>query len=149
MQTLKILIKKKKGFEDIPLPEYKSEGSSGMDIRAAVDEKIVLKSGEISLIPTGLFMAIPDGYEIQVRPRSGLALNHGISLVNTPGTIDSDYRGEISIIMINHSKKSFEINRGDRIAQLIVQKIEKCDFILSDNLPVTTRGSGGFGHTGH
>ena len=148
MDPVKILFKQKSGFEDIPLPQYASNGASGMDIRAALDQEINIKPGEISLIPTGLYMAVPEGYEIQVRPRSGLALNYGISILNSPGTIDSDYRGEIGIIIANQGNVPFKICRSDRIAQLVVQKVEKCVFIQTDKLPETPRGAGGFGHTG-
>jgi len=148
MDPVKILVKRKEGCEDISLPDYASEHASGMDIRAAVDQAINLEPGAISLIPTGLYMAVPRGHEIQVRPRSGLALHHGISILNSPGTIDSDYRGEIGIILANFGKKTFIINRNDRIAQLVIQKVEKCLFVQSDELPETMRGSGGFGHTG-
>jgi dUTP pyrophosphatase len=148
MNPVKILVKIKEGFEDIPLPEYASEWSSGMDIRAAVDKEVNLDPGDISLVPTGLFMAVPDGYELQIRPRSGLALHHGISILNSPGTIDSDYRGEIGIIVANFGKKPFKIQRSDRIAQIVIQKVEKGQFVQSHELPETERGSGGFGHTG-
>ena len=148
MLPVEILIKQKAGYEDIPLPHYSSDGASGMDIRAAVDREIQIQPGEISLIPTGLFMAVPEGFEIQVRPRSGLALHHGISILNSPGTIDSDYRGEISIIIANLGEKPYKINRCDRIAQIVVQKIEKGVFIKSEKLHETRRGTGGFGHTG-
>ena len=146
---VRILIKKKPDTGDLPLPSYFSDGSSGMDIRAAVKDKVDVNKGEIILVPTGLFMPIPEGYEIQIRPRSGLALQHGMFVLNSPGTIDSDYRGEVSIIMANFGEKKFTIKRGDRIAQLVVQKVEKCVFIESDKLPETIRGDGGFGHSGH
>ncbi len=134
--------------KNIPLPNYESEGSSGMDIRANIKESILLKSGEIKLIPTGLAVSIPPGFEIQIRPRSGLALKHGIGMVNSPGTIDSDYRGEIGIIMINWGAEPFIISRGDRIAQMIISKVYQADFLEVDNLDFTSRGEGGFGHTG-
>ena len=114
MHPLKILIKKKAGFEDIPLPEYSSEGASGMDLRAAIDKPMEILPGETLLIPTGLFMAIPLGFEGQIRPRSGLALKYNIFILNTPGTIDSDFRGEVSIILTNFGKNPFHIMRGDR-----------------------------------
>lgn len=134
--------------KDVPLPAYESEGSSGMDIRAYVNKPILLKPGEIKLIPTGLAVSIPQGYEAQIRPRSGLALNHGIGMVNSPGTIDSDYRGEIGIILINWASESFRINPGDRIAQMIICKVFRADFVEVDDLDGTSRGQGGFGHTG-
>lgn len=135
-------------FNDIPLPVYATDGSAGMDVRAAIDEKIILESGKIDLIPTNLIVEIPIGFEIQVRPRSGLAIKHGIGLLNSPGTIDSDYRGEVKIILFNFSKEDFVINRGDRIAQLVLSKVYKADLLENSNLSDSSRGSGGFGHTG-
>jgi dUTP pyrophosphatase len=133
---------------DLPLPEYESEGSSGMDIRAAVNEPVVMKPGEIALIPSGLSVAVPPGYEAQMRPRSGLAFHHGVGMVNAPGTIDSDYRGEIGIIMINWGKEPFTIRRGDRIAQMIISRVYRAELAEVDVLDTTSRGQGGFGHTG-
>lgn len=130
------------------LPEYATAGSSGMDIRAFLDEPHPLMPLERALIPTGLFIELPEGYEMQVRPRSGLALRHGITCLNTPGTIDADYRGEIKIILINLSQEKQVIHPGDRIAQLVIQKTEKVDWISVQELAVTERNSGGFGHTG-
>ncbi|MGC9078679.1 MAG: dUTP diphosphatase [Candidatus Kapaibacteriota bacterium] len=135
-------------FSDIPLPEYQSEGSAGMDIRAAIDEPIVVPAGGIVLVPTNLAIELPNGYECQVRTRSGLALRHGIFALNSPGTIDSDYRGEIKIILANFSKEPYVINRGDRIAQLVVAKYERIDWVESNKLSETTRGEGAFGSTG-
>ncbi|MDY6972862.1 MAG: dUTP diphosphatase [Thermodesulfobacteriota bacterium] len=134
--------------DDLPLPTYESEGSSGMDIRAYVEEPVLLKPGEIMLIPTKLSISVPAGYEAQIRPRSGLALHHGIGLLNSPGTIDSDYRGEIGIILINLGTEPFLISRGDRIAQMIITKVYRADFVEVDSLDQTSRGPGGFGHTG-
>ena len=131
-----------------PLPAYATEGSSGMDVRAAIDTPLTLKSLQRVLVPTGLFVEIPTGYEIQVRPRSGMAVKHGITCLNTPGTIDSDYRGEIKIILINLSDEEQVINPGDRIAQLILQKVERAEFEQVDILNETARAAGGFGHTG-
>lgn len=131
-----------------PLPEYATEGSSGMDIRAALDIPLTLQPLQRILVPTGLYVEIPLGYEIQIRPRSGLAIKHGITCLNTPGTIDSDYRGEIKIILINLSADEQVINPGDRIAQMIVQKVEKAEFIQVEILNETARAEGGFGHTG-
>ncbi len=131
-----------------PLPSYSTPLSAGMDIRANLDQPIVLKSGERILVPTGLFIALPQGYEAQMRPRSGLALKNGISLVNTPGTIDADYRGEIGIIIINFSKEPFTIHDGDRICQMVIKKHETVEWDVYDSLDVTDRGEGGFGHTG-
>jgi dUTP pyrophosphatase len=136
-------------FEDIPLPSYATSGSSGMDIRAAVLDEIIVEPNNITLVPTNLSVDIPKGYEFQVRPRSGLAANHGIGILNSPGTIDSDYRGEIKIIMINLGKEIFKIKRGDRIAQLVVSKVYTCKLIESNDLNHSQRGKGGFGHTGN
>ena len=130
------------------LPEYSTENSSGMDIRANISRPLRLGSLERALVPTGLHVQIPVGYEAQIRPRSGLAINHGISMVNSPGTIDSDYRGEIRIILVNLSKEEFVINDGDRIGQMIIAKHEKIKWIEVDELSKTEREKGGFGHTG-
>ena len=131
-----------------PLPHYATKGSSGMDIRASLDIPVSLQPLERTLIPTGLFVEIPGGYEIQIRPRSGLAIKQGITCLNTPGTIDSDYRGEIKIILINLSSEEQVINHGDRIAQMIVQKTERAEFEQVEFLNETERAKGGFGHTG-
>ena len=135
-------------FNDIPLPEYATEGSSGLDLRAAVDKELILEKGKILLVPTNLMVEIPFGYEIQVRPRSGLAAKNGIGVLNSPGTIDSNYRGEIKVILFNFGDKDFVINRGDRIAQMVISKVYKADIIESKSLNESNRGSGGFGHTG-
>ncbi|MBL7721551.1 MAG: dUTP diphosphatase [Chitinophagaceae bacterium] len=132
-----------------PLPDYATAGSSGMDLRANLPEPVSLKPLERLLIPTGLFIELPAGYEAQVRPRSGLAIKQGITCLNTPGTIDADYRGEIKIILINLSDEDQVISHGDRIAQLVIQKVEKASWIETDQLAVTARNEGGFGHTGH
>ena len=131
-----------------PLPVYETAGSAGMDIRAYVDVDVLLKPMERKLIPTGLFIELPDGYEAQLRPRSGMAFKHGITLPNTPATIDSDYRGEIKVAVINLSEQEFTIKNGDRIAQMIIAKYEKASWELTDSLTETKRGEGGFGHTG-
>jgi len=131
-----------------PLPQYATKGASGMDIRAALDIPLTLQPLERNLIPTGLFVEIPQGYEIQIRPRSGLAIRHGITCLNTPGTIDSDYRGEIKIILINLSSEEQVINPGDRVAQMIIQKTERAEFEQVEFLNNTERAAGGFGHTG-
>ncbi len=130
------------------LPSYETAYSAGMDLRANLDEPVTLKSLERALIPTGLFIELPQGYEAQIRPRSGLAIRHGISLVNTPGTIDADYRGEVKIIMINLSKDDFVINNGERIAQMIIASHVTAEWIEVDALSETERGAGGFGHSG-
>lgn len=135
-------------FNDIPLPSYSTEGSSGMDLRAAVDDKIIIKPLETVLIPTNLAVEIPEGYEGQVRPRSGLAAKNFVTILNTPGTIDSDYRGEIKVILTNFGKEDFIVNRGDRIAQLVITKVEKANIVEVQELNSTERNEGGFGHTG-
>ena len=131
-----------------PLPDYATLGSSGMDIRANLKQNIIISPLQRTLVPTGLFVEIPPGYEIQVRPRSGLAIKQGLTLLNTPGTIDSDYRGEIKIILINLSSEEQVINSGDRIAQLVLNKVEKMSWTESTVLDETERAAGGFGHTG-
>jgi len=131
-----------------PLPEYATKGASGMDIRASLDIPLTLQPLERNLVPTGLFVEIPQGYEIQIRPRSGLAIKQGITCLNTPGTIDSDYRGEIKIILINLSSEEQVIHPGDRIAQMIIQKTERAEFEQVEFLNNTERAAGGFGHTG-
>ena len=133
---------------DIPLPRYMTAQSAGMDVCAANPEDWVLGPGEIKLIPTGFAMALAEGFEAQIRPRSGLAIKHGISIVNAPGTIDADYRGEIKIGLINLGPNPYTIHRGDRIAQLIVQKVYQASILLMDELDETQRNEGGFGHTG-
>ena len=129
-------------------PSYATNGASGMDLRANLDEDLVIKSGEIQLVPTGIFMEIPEGYEGQVRARSGLALKNGISLPNGIGTIDSDYRGELKVILINHGKEDFVIKNGDRIAQIVFIKYEKAELEIVESLEDTERSEGGFGSTG-
>lgn len=148
MNKIPVKIKCLQDDNGLPLPSYESEGSSGMDIRANVQEPVLLNPGEIKFIPTGLAVSVPPEYEAQIRPRSGLALKHGIGMVNSPGTIDSDYRGEIGIILINWGSEPFIVNRGDRIAQMIIARVFKADLVETDDLDVTLRGEGGFGHTG-
>jgi len=131
-----------------PLPEYATEGSSGMDIRANLSEPISLKSLERVLVPTGLFIELSRGFEAQIRPRSGLAIKQGITCLNTPGTIDADYRGEIKVILINLSNEVHSINSGDRIAQMVIQKTEQAEWMEVKEIDETKRGDGGFGHTG-
>ena len=142
---VKLLIKKL--HKNIILPEYKTDGSSGMDLMANVEQTVKILPGEKKLISTGIMVAIPEQYEIQIRPRSGLAAKNGISVLNTPGTIDSDYRGEIKVILINFGKDIFQINKNDRIAQMIVCPIIKVELKEVENLPETVRGEGGFGST--
>ena len=130
------------------LPKYETKQSAGMDLRANIEETIILKPMERKLIPTGLHIALPDGYEAQVRPRSGLAIKYGITCLNTPGTVDADYRGDIGVILINLSTEDFAINPGDRIAQMVISKYEQVEWKLVETLDDTERGSGGFGHSG-
>ncbi|TWI81252.1 dUTP pyrophosphatase [Lacibacter cauensis] len=131
-----------------PLPAYATEGSSGMDLRAAINETVTLQPLERALIPTGLFIELPEGYEAQVRPRSGLAIKQGITCLNTPGTIDADYRGEIKVILINLSNEVQSVHNGDRIAQMVIQKVEKINWAPATELEQTARNEGGFGSTG-
>jgi len=131
-----------------PLPAYATLGSSGMDIRAFIENNVTLQPLQRALIPTGLFIELPVGYEAQIRPRSGLAIKHGITCLNSPGTIDADYRGEIKVILINLSNEPVTINNGDRIAQMVIQKVEQVELIEVKVLSITERGVGGFGHTG-
>jgi dUTP pyrophosphatase len=145
---LKIKIKKLPESEDLPLPSYQTEHSAGMDLLAAVDGELIIQSGKWALVPTGISIELPEGYEAQVRPRSGLAAKHGISLVNTPGTVDADYRGEIKVILINFGEGPFIIKRGDRIAQMVINEVVRAQLIHVEELNGTKRGGGGFGHTG-
>lgn len=131
-----------------PLPEYKTSGSAGVDICANLEQPLVIRPLERCLVPTGLYIELPEGYEAQIRPRSGLAIHHGITCLNTPGTIDSDYRGEIKIILINLSDKEYMLLPGDRIAQMVIARYERVEFVEVDMLQETQRGTGGFGHTG-
>ncbi|MBQ9237520.1 MAG: dUTP diphosphatase [Prevotella sp.] len=131
-----------------PLPQYATPQSAGMDLRANIEEAFTLKPLERRLVPTGLFMALPEGYEAQVRPRSGLALKHGITVLNTPGTIDADYRGEIGVVLVNLSNEPFTVEPGERIAQMVIAKHEQADFVVVSELDETERGAGGYGHTG-
>jgi dUTP pyrophosphatase len=133
---------------DLAIPEYMSPQASGLDLPAAVEAELILRPGEIRLIPTGLALSIPPGYEGQIRPRSGLALKHGLTLINSPGTIDSDYRGEIGLAMINLGSQSYTIRRGDRLAQLVIQKVYQAEIRLVEKLDSTDRADGGFGHSG-
>jgi dUTP pyrophosphatase len=134
--------------EGLPLPRYMSDGAAGCDVFAAVEGEVVIEPGRRTLIPLGFSMAVPPGFEAQIRPRSGLALEHGVTCLNSPGTIDSDYRGPVSVILINHGAERFVLHRGDRIAQMIVARVERAQFMRSDTLPDTPRASGGFGSTG-
>lgn len=133
---------------DLPLPSYESEAAAGLDLRAAVMDPVTLKPGERMLVPTGFKMALPAGYEAQIRPRSGLAYKHGITMLNSPGTIDSDYRGEVKVLAINHGNEIFEISRGDRIAQMVIAPVSRATIRETPSLDETERSAGGFGSTG-
>ena len=142
-------IKKLENGKDLPLPKYETAGSAGMDLLAAIDEPIILKAGEIKLVKTGIAIALEKGFEAQVRPRSGLALKNGITVLNSPGTIDSDYRGEVCAILINHSQVDFTITRGMRIAQMVIAACVQAQILAVEDLDETARGTSGFGSTGH
>lgn len=133
---------------DIPLPSYATEHSAGMDLHAAVASEMVLRPGETALVPTGIAIALPEGFEAQVRPRSGLAAKHQIGVLNAPGTIDADYRGEVRVILTNFGRQDFLVRRGDRIAQMVVARYDRVRWVERPELPSTARGDGGFGHTG-
>jgi dUTP pyrophosphatase len=147
-QKLRVEVIREPHARDLPLPRTESEGAAGLDLRAAVTEPLTLSPGERRLIPTGWRIALPNGFEAQVRPRSGLALRHGILIPNAPGTIDADYRGEIQVILMNAGDADFEVERGDRIAQLVIAPVIRPVWVEVENLDATERGEGGFGHTG-
>jgi dUTP pyrophosphatase len=149
MATLEVKIQRLPGNPDVPLPAYQSQDAVGMDLHAAVREPLTVAPGEVAAIPCGFAMALPPGYEAQVRPRSGLAAKNAISLANTPGTIDPDYRGEVKVLLINHGKAPFVVTRGMRIAQMVVMPVPRVAWQEVSELPTTARGDGGFGHTGH
>ena len=148
MEELAVSIKRLPGNDDVPLPRYMTGGSSGMDIFAAVAEETIILPGERKLVPTGIVIELPPGFEAQIRPRSGLAIRDGVTTLNSPGTIDGDYRGEIKIILINHDRNPFVIRRGDRIAQMVVNRICRVTWDVKEELEQTERNTGGFGHTG-
>jgi dUTP pyrophosphatase len=148
MDTIIVKVKRLGNNGDLPLPSYQSDGSSGLDLRAAVNKDLTLQPGDIKLIPTGLSISLPEGYEAQIRPRSGLALRYGLGFVNAPGTIDADYRGEIGVIAINWGKKSLTIKRGERIAQMVIHTVSRAIVEEVNELDTTQRGEGGFGHSG-
>jgi len=149
LSELKIKISRvRKNAKDIPLPKYVTEGSAGMDICAAVEQDVVIKPGETVLIPSGFAIELPPGYEGQIRPRSGLAINHSIGLLNSPGTIDSDYRGEVKVILTNFGKEDFIVRHGDRIAQIVIGRYVRIEWEEVNKLEDTRRGEGGFGHSG-
>jgi len=149
VKKINVKIKRKENAKDLPIPAYATSGSSGVDLYADVEDKTAIAPGEIKLISCGIYLELPEGYEAQVRPRSGLALKHGITLVNTPGTIDSDYRGLVNLIVINLGKKDFIVERGHRLAQMVIREVTRADFIeIEEELAETERAHGGFGHTG-
>jgi dUTP pyrophosphatase len=145
---VEVMVRRLPHADAVPLPELATAGASGADVGAAVSESVVLPPGGRAAIPTGLVFAVPAGFEVQVRPRSGLALRHGVTVANAPGTIDSDYRGEVMIILVNLGDRPFEVRRGDRIAQLVVAPVQRAVFREGETLPETPRGAGGFGSTG-
>ena len=148
MEQACIQIKRCPGCDELPLPRYMTEHAAGMDICAAVTETVILEPGARALIPAGFSMALPPGIEAQIRPRSGLAIKHGIGLLNAPGTIDADYRGEVKIILINHGQAAFAVNRGERIAQMVLNRVVTAEWKEVAELTPTERDEGGFGHTG-
>lgn len=148
-RAIKVRITKETNAEDLPLPQYQTEGSSGLDLYCAATAPVTLEPGRIAFISTGISIALPAGFEAQIRPRSGLALKHGITLVNSPGTIDSDYRGVISLILINLGRENFTFTRGMRMAQMVIQEVVRAELEIVAELDPTARASGGFGHTGH
>ncbi len=148
MKQIPVRISQREDCRDLPLPAYMSEHAAGMDLLAAVEKEEIIAPGEWTRIPTGVSIALPDGFEGQVRARSGLALKYGIALVNAPGTIDADYRGEIGVLLINHGAEPFLVRRGDRIAQLVIAPVHRAEWLSVEALPETERSSGGFGHTG-
>ncbi len=147
MEKVKVCIQRLPGNDDIPLPQYMTDQAAGMDIFSAVAEEEIILPGQRKKIATGIAVALPEGYEAQIRPRSGLALKNGVTLLNTPGTIDADYRGEIGLIVINHGEEPFIVTRGMRLAQMVVQRVCRVDWEETETLAKTVRGSGGFGHT--
>lgn len=147
-EVVRVCIRRLPGHDDLALPAYQSEHAAGMDLQAAVPSDLTIEPGAIALVPTGFSIAVPVGFEAQIRPRSGLALKHGISMPNTPGTIDADYRGQLQVPLINHGRAAFTVTRGMRIAQIIVKRVPRIEWDAVDELPPTQRGEGGFGHTG-
>jgi len=145
---IEVQLKREPGTEDLPLPRYMSPGAAGMDLLAAVTEPFVLGPGQRAMVPSGISIALPKGYEAQVRPRSGLAVRHGLGILNAPGTVDSDYRGQVQVILVNLGDTPYTINRGDRIAQMIIAPVVQARWHETSDLPETRRNSGGFGHTG-
>jgi len=147
IEEIRVDIRRFPGTDDLPLPRYMTGQAAGMDLVAAVEAEVTIPSGEWTLVPTGIAVALPEGYEAEIRPRSGLALRHGVTLVNAPGTIGADYRGEIGVILINHGRTPFIVRRGDRIAQMVVRRVCRVVWVPLGRLAPTERGGGGFGHT--
>jgi dUTP pyrophosphatase len=147
VEEITVSIRQLPGTEDLPLPCYMTKQAAGADLTAAVGAEVTILPGERALIPTGVTVALPEGYEAEIRPRSGLALRHGVTLLNAPGTIDADYRGEVGIILINHGQAPFVVRRGDRVAQMVVHRVCRVHWSVSQALSPTERGGGGFGHT--
>lgn len=148
MSTVTVAVRRLPHGEDLPLPHYATPDSAGLDLLAAVESPLTIPPGEWVLVPTGLAIALPPGYEAQVRPRSGLALKHGVTVLNAPGTIDADYRGEVGVILVNHGRGPFTVERGQRIAQMVVARHERAVWTETDTLDASARGTGGFGSTG-
>jgi dUTP pyrophosphatase len=148
LKKITVNIKRKESAKDLPIPTHATSGSSGVDLYADVDGEVSIAPGEIKLISCGIYLEIPEGYEAQIRPRSGLALKHGITLVNTPGTIDSDYRGLLNLIVTNLGKETFVVERGHRLAQMMIREVIRAEFVEMEELTHTERAHGGFGHTG-
>ena len=146
--ALTVLVRRKKGCEDLPLPHYQSPGASGMDLHAAVEGEMVIEPGQVKLVPTGLHVAVPPGYEAQLRPRSGLALRHRVTVLNSPGTVDSDYRNEVGVVLANLGDEPFAVTRGMRIAQMVICRVQQARLIEVEELDSTERQMGGFGSTG-
>ncbi|MBP9733193.1 MAG: dUTP diphosphatase [Candidatus Omnitrophica bacterium] len=149
MKSVKVQVQREAGASDLSLPAYQTAGAAGMDLVSAETQEVVLRPGDTRLVSTGIRISLPAGFEAQVRPRSGLALKHGVTVLNSPGTIDSDYRGLISVILINHGREDFKITRGMRIAQMVIQEVARAEWEETTELDATARAAGGFGHTGH
>lgn len=147
-RPVRVLVRRKAGCRDLPLPCYQSDGASGMDLHAAVDGELVIEPGQVSLVPTGLHIAVPRGYEAQVRPRSGLALRHRLGVLNAPGTVDSDYRNEVGVILANFGEEPFVVKRGMRVAQMVICRVHQAELVEVEELDRTERHLGGFGSTG-
>lgn len=147
IENVEVSIRRMPGAEDLPLPRYMTGQAAGMDLMAAVGEEVTILPGEREIIPTGVAVALPEGYEAEIRPRSGMAARHGVTLINSPGTIDADYRGEVSLILINHGQAPFIVRRRDRVAQMVVHRVCRVIWAACESLSPTKRGAGGFGHT--